>query len=653
MTAAKLSKSISLPGLYKIGTEKPRGFEGNARKTTLGFKVSGNLKSAIDLKRFPGATERSRHLASLMKNGAWRTCYREEEEGPLVQEIEEDIIPKNMRYPRLSPAWLKHEKQVLRWYGFFQESVPDSAEENSRYRHVYIMYFMEDGTLGINEPKVENSGLPQGNFLKRQKVEKEDGTYIGPDDFQIGSEVTICGHTFHICGCDRFTRWFFEENGVAIEEDEEIPIDTWQNNYRIRKARDRGGIPVSKGVMDDKALFRALGGIPPVDKKLSQFLLNDRKVLRFKGYWDDHTPYGTRFYFVLHYYLADNTCEINEAHCRNSGRASWPIFMKRGPLRKSNFVNGIPAMLSSQAPLYLPEDLKVGDSINVWGRKVVLYDCDDFTRKFYLDYLGIDQFEGRIDVSEKPLTHLKLTPPPHNGVGKEEDSLLNCTMIQPKPPKIDLERMLVYGGDALRFECKMINGEPEDELRRLIIAFYPADGEMAAFEVPVRNSGHMGGRFSEKRLLKNPDTGKYFILSDLYVGKIVTIAAQPLPGSWYDVHWRVDGVRKLYITFRLRQIIRADERCLQFLEARPKEFPWADPVKCAKRLLPLADHPELQKLEGVDPDRLKDMAVQAGISIVDHEIITLLRSFGVPAETESDQPKVIGPKVLECAGVGS
>lgn len=52
--------------------------------------------------------------------------------------------------------------------------------------------------------------------------------------------------------------------------------------------------------------MRALGGIPPVDKKFAQFLLNDRKVLRFKarplkapfevlaeGYWDDHTPYGT------------------------------------------------------------------------------------------------------------------------------------------------------------------------------------------------------------------------------------------------------------------------------------------------------------------------------------------------------------------------
>ncbi|CAK9020015.1 unnamed protein product [Durusdinium trenchii] len=622
---AKLSKSISLPGLYKIGTDKPKGFTGNARTTTLAFKVAGNLKSQVDLKRTPAPTEHSRYLASLMKTGGWRTFYKEEEDD--VPTKEEDIVPKNMRHPRLSPAWLKHEKQVLRWYGFFQETVTESAMENSRYRHVYIMYFMEDGTVGINEPKVENSGMPQGNFLKRQKVQKEDGTYLGPDDIHIGSEVTICGHTFHICGCDRFTRWFFEENGVAIEEDEEIPIDTWQTNYRIQKARDRGGLPVTKGVMDDKAVMRALGGIPPVEKKFAQFLLNDRKVLRFKGYWDDHTPYGTRFYFILHYYLADNTVEINEAHCRNSGRDGWPIFMKRGPLHKSNFVNGIPAMLSAEAPRYLPEDLKVGDSINVWGRKVVLYDCDDFTRKFYLDYLGVDQFDGRIDVSEKPVTHLKLTPPPHNGIGKAEDSLLNCTMIQPKPPKIDLERMLVYGGDALRFECKMINGEPEDELRRLVIAFYPADGEMAAFEVPIRNSGHMGGRFSEKRLLKNPDTGKYFTLSDLFVGQVITIAAQPL------------------------QIVRADERCLQFLEARPKEFPYADPVVCSKRLVPLAEHPEMQDADGLSPDRLKEIAFEAGISMVDHEIITLLRSCGIPAESESDQPKVIGPKVLECAGV--
>ena len=32
------------------------------------------------------------------------------------------------------------------------------------------MYYLMDGTLYITEPKIENSGLPQGVFLKRQKV---------------------------------------------------------------------------------------------------------------------------------------------------------------------------------------------------------------------------------------------------------------------------------------------------------------------------------------------------------------------------------------------------------------------------------------------------------------------------------------------------
>ena len=33
------------------------------------------------------------------------------------------------------------------------------------------------------------------------------------------------------------------------------------------------------------------------------------------------------------------------------------------------------------------------------------------------------------------------------------------------------------------------------------------------------------------------------------------------------------------------------------------------------------------------------------------KVIALSINQGVPAETESGQPKVIGPKVLECAGV--
>lgn len=108
------------------------------------------------------------------------------------------MIPRNMRHPREAPAWLKHDKQVLRFYGFFQETVTERPDENARYRHVSIMFHMEDGTMSMHEPKVENSGLAQGPFLKRQKVMRQDGmAYLGPDDLKVGQEITIYGRTIH------------------------------------------------------------------------------------------------------------------------------------------------------------------------------------------------------------------------------------------------------------------------------------------------------------------------------------------------------------------------------------------------------------------------------------------------------------------------
>jgi len=532
-----------------------------------------------------------------------------------------------MRQPRDAPAWLKHDKQVLRFYGFFQETVTERPDENARYRHVSIMFHMEDGTMSMNEPKVENSGIAQGSFLKRQKVWREDGlAYIGPDDLRVGSEITIFGRTIHISGCDRFTRWFFEQNGISLPPEEPMVEDEWHKTYKLRKIIEKGQKPLTKAQVEAKNLAKFMSGAPHVDMKFTQFALNERKVLRFKAFWDDHTPYGARMYFIIHYFLADNTVEINMAQCRNSGRDAYPMFMKRGQLSKTTQVLAVPGLLAAEGQIYYPQDFRVGASINVWGRKLVIYDCDDATQKFYKEYLDIDQRKGCIDVSEKPVTHLKLTPVPHTGVGREEDSLINCQMIQPKPPKVDLERLMLYHGEILRFECKMMNGEPEDELRRLVIAYYLADDEVAVFEVPVRNSGHMGGRFSEKRRMKNPDTGEYFKIGDLFVGQTVTIAAQPL------------------------QITRADEHCLQYLEAHPDEFPYASPVACARRLLPLAADPEVQDERGIEPERLKELAAKAGVSLIDHELVTLLRHFGVPPESEDQQPRIIGPHALECAG---
>ena len=58
------------------------------------------------------------------------------------------------------PTWLKHDRQVLRFYAYFQEAVVEDPSENYRLRKCLIYYYLEDDTMHIMEGKVENSGIP-------------------------------------------------------------------------------------------------------------------------------------------------------------------------------------------------------------------------------------------------------------------------------------------------------------------------------------------------------------------------------------------------------------------------------------------------------------------------------------------------------------
>jgi len=612
-----------MPGLLSIGSTPPNTRSDHHKKISLEYKIDG----PIDRHRGGAPSDQVIRVASMLSKPSWRLEANKvlPRTGPSTSLDDLPGVSQNMKWPRIAPAWLKHDKQVLRFYAFFQEAVAERAEENSRYRHCVIMYCMEDGTIRISEPRVENSGLPQGQFLKRHRVQKADGSgFLGPGDFRVSEDVMIYGKNFHVTGADRFTRWFFEENGIDLGPDEPVVEDSWEKNYKFTKTAEKGGLAVSRNVIESKQLNSYMLGHPPPGRALTQFLENDRKVLRFKAYWDDTSLYGNRTYAVCHYYLADNTCEINEAHCRNSGKWNTPIFYKRGKLNKENSVSVYPGMLGPDPVPYLPEDFLVGGEFHVWGRKFVIYDCDDFTRNFYKEYLGVDQAAAVVDVSAPPIKHACLPPPPHNGVGKEEDSLLNCLMIRPTPPRQDLVRLMTLSGEVLRFECKIVNGQPEDEIRRLIIGYYLADNMVAVWETSVRNSGIMGGKFAEKSRMVNPDTGKYFALTDFAVGKYVTVKSHPL------------------------LVTRADEHSLQYTEANPEIFPYADPYRCAARLAPAADVPELSDPSGVDPDTLKDIAASVGVDLIDHEIITLLRFFGVD-ELEG-VPCISGPKLLAAMG---
>lgn len=57
------------------------------------------------------------------------------------------------------------------------------------------------------EPLVENSGIPQGTFIKRQRHPKNDnGDHYHWKDLNVGVNITLYGRTFRIVSCDKFTQ---------------------------------------------------------------------------------------------------------------------------------------------------------------------------------------------------------------------------------------------------------------------------------------------------------------------------------------------------------------------------------------------------------------------------------------------------------------
>lgn len=108
--------------------------------------------------------------------------------------------------------------QVLRFYGYFKESVDESNMENHRIRKVVIQFYLTDGTIQVIEPKQDNSGIPQGTFLKRHRVEKKSGGFVNATDLKIDEEVELYGRVYYLVDADDFTRDFMsKEYGISMD----------------------------------------------------------------------------------------------------------------------------------------------------------------------------------------------------------------------------------------------------------------------------------------------------------------------------------------------------------------------------------------------------------------------------------------------------
>lgn len=559
------------------------------------------------------------------------------------------LKPRNSNYPAGEgsnlPAWVAFDRQVLCFDAYFQEAVHEKREEQYRVRHCKIYFYLEDDSIQVIEPRSKNSGVPQGTLIRRHRIPRpppNDDEFYTVEDFNLNKEINLYSKVFKIVNCDEFTRNFLCKLGVRVPDAQSTAPQDPYTGYR-------------------KAMDESMQPLRPYEKHdtLKQFLDHDRHVLRFYCYWDDtESMFGDPREMVLHYFLADDTIEIREVIPANSGRDAAPMFLRRGKLPKNVESLKQPGKVTDRTVLnvfgptghggryildslktgacptefYKDSDLTLGAVINVWGRKFLLVDCDDFTKEYYQSKFGVEDFSP-VAYKQSAYQGLPKQWPPYNGWGSEEDSLCSCMGLLPKPPRRDFIKFMEkdrrgLDSNVLRFLARMDTSKPIDMERRFIISYFLSDDTILVFEPPVRNSGIIGGKFLERCRIKKPNQpnysttmSEYYLAQDLFVGA------------------NVDFNSHKFI------LIDADEYAFRYMENNNREFARANVEAILAKIRSCVGNKQDEVRSFfmrndpsgsgvIEYNQLGSLLRQVDPSITDHEIMTLARMYSERTKEE-------------------
>ncbi|KAF1776503.1 hypothetical protein JG687_00005106 [Phytophthora cactorum] len=537
-----------------------------------------------------------------------------------------------------NPKFIAYDKRVLRFEAYFLEAVHESNLENYRVRRCEVLYYLEDDTLQITEPKVENSGILQGNFVKRHRIPMPESDDRGNMQFftlhhlNVGKELTLYGRTFHLISADEFTRNYLVSQGVHVPPDEAIPRDPYTVLRQAHMARETGQDPDAhygkkKYPMKD-FMEASLGKFARPSDNLRRFLAHDREVLRFFAVWDDREKlYGIRHRYTLHFFLADNTIEILESYERNSGCDPFPKLLNRAKLSKDPERQACAAVCdeaaddedaTTQHNYYSWEDLAIGEYLQIYNRRILLLDADASTRSWYEGHNM--PLARAITVKEEVSPPPVFTPPGHDGLGSEEDSLQSCYHLLPKAPLKSIESLDTT--EVLRFRARFETEQPEDVGRRFVISVIVSDQSVSITEFIQRNSGIVGGKFLERTRIKRTRPDGSVVMTD---GR----------NSWLGLDDFYVGAR-VRMTGRTFVLFEMDEYSAKYMEARPAKFARSDKLAVLRKVHDQVDNSalvtrisELQKKQSqVDVEELTSVLNDLAVDVAQHDAFTIIRNYG-------------------------
>ncbi|XP_076246881.1 EF-hand domain-containing protein 1 [Calliopsis andreniformis] len=442
---------------------------------------------------------------------------------------------KGYAYRQFIPHYALFSQKCLCFKAFFRQGIFNSPDEHFRIRHVNIVYFLEDDTLTVIEPTVDNAGFQQGRLVRRGKIVKNvSGDNLHWKDFNVGIDVCIYGVVYHITDCDLFTREFLTSQGIDVGDKEEPPVDPYTS---LRLSKQRIPSCVTK--------------IP--DDPRRRFLEYDKMVLTFTATWDEDI-------YRIMYFLTDDTIAVREVQKPNCGKDPVPMLLKRMKVPKDwkNLPSDYPGTYMEYGDpevveYYTPKDFLVGGTVFIFSRRFFLHDCDAFTRKYYSDMLGTRQPEAIPLLTKESKASPEFVPPPHIVFGSPDDTYASCLSFMPKRPKKDVVRQLLNFPKKLRYSMHMDVVHPEDKNRDFILEYNLSDGTMLIHELEKRNSGRLEGCFLKATLVPKPRTSRdnpeYYTPRDFYIGAMVNI---------FNHYFIING---------------ADLFVYRYVETNPEKFP--------------------------------------------------------------------------------
>ncbi|KAK9497021.1 hypothetical protein O3M35_012813 [Rhynocoris fuscipes] len=545
------------------------------------------------------------------------------------------------------PPWLIFDKHALTFDSYYIEPTETSPEYNFVVHRCKIYFFLEDGSIKVVEQKNPfQDGGPSGCIIRRQRVRypiQGSTEFYDILDFNIGLNVELFGKVFKLIDCDEFTRKFLNRLGISVPDRLTAPED-----------------PHSK-LMQEKMKKPC----PPVqmNKKmtLEEYLSDDNRKLNFMAYWDDReSPNGLVHLLVICYYLKDDTIEIKDVTDKENiysiyKRGKLPMDIKRkycqlgdeephtvlnalGPsIEKLRYVLDPLDIGRDHRPIYTDRDMRIGSIVSAFGRKIVIYNCDEFTKQYYRTKYGLENFDPveRPPTKEEELAKLEkkieFKIPPHNVFGDYEDSLGNClklhieTIVKPYTKFLEKDKM-GYDSRILRFVAEMLVKNKANG-RYFIISYFLKDDSFTVYEKVCANDGFRGGVFMHQRQMLKPGERnvknrkpEIYTFNDLYIGNTVIFD---------EFHFR---------------LIASDDYTLRYMETHPSEFPKSNMKlimeKVKQTIKPIYKSFAASFLEGQEfvPAPYKKfsdtMKAAFGEKITEHEILTIARHYMYECPTE-------------------